>query len=93
MDQCGGSMSVSTLDPVTLDEAAHNLERAIMDYDRAAEGEGAIITGWVTVAEFIDHEGQPHLAAYAAHGMPFWRIDGLIEAAPSAMLYMEEFEE
>jgi len=93
MSDGGGSIRVSTLGGVSIDEAERNLERAIMEYERAAEGEGAIITGWVVVAEFIDHDGHPHLAAYAAHGMPFWRIDGLIEAAPSAMLYMEEFEE
>ena len=92
-DRCGGGICVSTLDPVTLQEAEQALEAAIAAYERAADGAGAILTGWVLVAEFMDHTGYPHLAAYAARGLPYWRIDGLIEAAPSAIAYSEEFED
>lgn len=93
METCGANIPVSTLDIVTFDEAEQALENAIMHYERTVEGEGAILTGWVIVGEFLDHGGQPHLAAYAARGLPFWRIDGLIEAAPTAIAYMEEYEE
>jgi len=93
MDRCGGSIAVSTLDPVTLEEAERNLENAIAEYEKAANGLGHILIGWVVAAEFIDQDGQPYLAAYAARGMPFWRIDGLIDAAPHAILYMEEVED
>lgn len=86
-------MPVPTLDPVTLDEAERNLENAIADYEKAANGLGMILTGWVVAAEFIDVDGHPYLAAYAARGMPFWRIDGLIDAAPHAILYSEELED
>lgn len=92
MDPCGGSIIVSTLDPVTLEEAQQHLEHAILQYEQAAESEGALLTGWVVIAEFIDRDGHPHLSAYAAEGLPYWRIDGLIEAAPAVMLYAEEFE-
>ena len=78
---------------VTLNEAEQALENAIMQYERVSEGDGAILMGWVVIGEFLDHDGHPHLAAYAAQGLPFWRIDGLIEAAPTAIAYMEEFEE
>lgn len=71
------------------------LERAIIDYERETDGIGAIITGWVLVAEFITTEGEPQLCAYARSGMPYWRIDGLIEAAPTVMEYEwdEDFDD
>lgn len=78
---------------MTLEEAERALENAIADYEKAANGVGEILVGWVLAAEFIDGEGQPYLAAFAARGMPFWRIDGLIDAAPHAILYMEEVED
>lgn len=93
MVRCGGSIDVSTLDLVTLDEAERNLENAIADYEKAANGIGTILTGWVVAAEFIDGDGHPYLAAFAGRGMPFWRIDGLIDAAPRAILYSEELED
>lgn len=78
---------------MTLEEAERNLENAIADYERVSNGIGKILTAWVIAAEFIDEDGHPYLAAYAAKGMPFWRIDGLIEAAPQAILYAEEYED
>ena len=93
MDLCGVSTNVSTLGSVTHEEAEQALENALADYEKAANGIGKILTGWVVAAEFLDEDGQPYLAAYAARGMPFWRIDGLIEAAPQAILYTEELED
>jgi hypothetical protein len=78
---------------VNLDEAERNLENAIADYEKAANDFGKVLVCWVLAAEFIDDEGQPYLAAYAARGMPFWRIDGLIDAAPHAIIYMEEVDD
>jgi hypothetical protein len=75
------------------DQAERNIEQAIVDLEHSADGGGMILTGWVMVAEFIDKEGHPHLSAYAARGMPFWRIDGLIEAAPQAIVYTEDVDE
>ena len=71
------------------------LEKAIVEFERNSEGYGAIITGWVVIAEFIDTNGDPQLSAYARSGMPYWRIDGLIEAAPTAIVYAdwEEIDE
>lgn len=78
---------------MTLEEAERALEDAIVEYEKATNAVGQILVGWVVAAEFIDDEGQPYLAAFAARGMPFWRIDGLIDAAPHAILYMEEIED
>lgn len=78
---------------MTLDEAERALENAIAEYEKATNAMGKILTAWVVAAEFIDEDGQPYLAAYAARGMPFWRIDGLIDAAPHAIPYMEEIDD
>jgi hypothetical protein len=78
---------------VSLDDAERALENAIVEYEKATNEVGKILVGWVVAAEFMDEDGQPYLAAYAARGMPFWRIDGLIDAAPHAILYMEEVED
>jgi hypothetical protein len=84
-------MNVPTLDTVTPEKAEADLEQSILRYEQSIGGVGAILTGWVVVAEYVDSDGQPHLAAYSASDMPYWRVDGLLEAAPSAMLYAEEF--
>jgi hypothetical protein len=74
---------------VSIEEAERKLEEAILEYERATENSGVILTSWVLVAEFIDGDGYPSLSAYAARGMPYWRIDGLLDAAPSAIPYAE----
>jgi len=75
------------------DQAADRLENAIVELERAGNAEGSIVTGWVVVAEFLDHQGSPHLACYASRGMPWWRVNGILEAAPSAIEYVEECED
>jgi hypothetical protein len=67
-----------------------DLEQAIINYEKTVQGEGAILTGWVLVAEFIDRNGDPMLSSYARTGMPYWRISGMIDAAPSVMDYAED---
>ena len=67
-----------------------DLEQAIINYEKTVEGEGAILTGWVLVAEFIDHNGDPMLSSYARSGMPYWRITGMIDSIPSVMEYTED---
>ena len=78
---------------MTPEKAEADLEQSILRYEQSIGGVGALITGWVIVAEYVDSTGQPHLAAYSADGMPYWRVDGLLEAAPSALMYSEEFED
>ena len=93
MDRCGNSTRVPTLGHVTEEQAERNLEQALVEYERAVNGEGTLLTGWVIVAEFLTREGTPHLAAYASRGLPYWRIDGMIEAAHSTILYVEVTDE
>lgn len=93
MDRCGNSTPVPTLGHVTEEQAERNLEQALVEYERAVNGEGTLLTGWVIVAEFLTREGTPHLAAYASRGLPYWRIDGMIEAAHSTILYVEVTDE
>lgn len=75
---------------MTPEKAERELEDAILRFEQARDGVGAILTGWVIVAEYVDSDGAPHLAAYSASDMPYWRVDGLLDAAPSAMLYAED---
>ena len=75
------------------DDAAQRVESAVVELERAGNNEGAIITGWVVVAEFIDREGNPYLGCYAANGLPYWRVNGLLDAAPHVIGYLEEYED
>lgn len=75
--------------PGLLYDAEKNLERAIVAYDRDADGQNAILTGWVLIAEWIDEDGEPAMSAYAREGMPYWRIDGLLNAAPEQLTYVD----
>jgi len=63
------------------------LEQSIKAYDMESNGDNAILTGWVLIAEWIDENGDPALTAYAREGMPYWRIDGLLASAPEQFLY------
>lgn len=76
--------------PGALYDAEHTLEAAIIAYDREADGSNAILTGWVLIAEWIDENGNPAMSAHAREGMPYWRIDGLLSAAPDQFLYIDE---
>jgi len=72
------------------EDAERALESALAALERANEGDGMLLTGWIVIAEFIDADGAPVLSGYARTGMPYWRIDGLIENANDALCYAEE---
>lgn len=76
--------------PGVLWDAEMRLEEAIRAYEKETEGENALLTGWVVVAEWIDADGDPNLTAFAREGMPYWRIDALLEAGPNEIVYGEE---
>lgn len=86
------STHVNTLGHVDIEQAARNLEQALVEYERAFEGEGSLLTGWVVIAEFLTREGTPHLSSYAARGLPYWRIDGMIDAARDAIGYVDPID-
>jgi hypothetical protein len=80
----GGDVDVSGLEGESL------LEAAMLKYLREIYEDPAIITGWVVVAEFVDSKGSPDLHAFAATGMPYWKINGMLEAAPHEIAYSDE---
>lgn len=69
------------------------LEQAILNYARVTEDDHGMLTGWVVVAESVDGDGVPKLSAFASQGLPWWRINGMIDAAPTQIGYMSEDEE
>lgn len=71
-------------------DAETALEKAIRAYDKETDGSGALLTGWVIIAEWIDADGHPALTAFAREGMPYWRINALIDAAPMEIVYDDE---
>lgn len=76
--------------PGVLYDAETRIEQAIIAYEKESLGDGVLLTGWVVVAEWIDSDGNPNLSAFAREGMPYWRIDALLEAAPNEIVYDEE---
>ena len=79
----GGDMADST-------NGEDVVNAAILEYLKETYENPAIVTGWVVVAEFVDTEGTQDLAAFAANNMPYWKINGMLEAAPYEMNYMDE---
>ena len=75
------------------ESAEELLEQAILNYSRASDDRSAMLTAWIVVGEFIDAEGELRLVAYASQGLPFWRIDGMLNAAADAIEYTLEEEE
>ena len=76
--------------PGALYDVEKRLEEAIIAYEKDSGGEGVLLTGWVIVAEWINADGEPELSAFAREGMPYWRIDALLEAAPNEIVYDDD---
>lgn len=77
--------------PGALFDVEKQVEDAIRAYEKDSGGEGVLLTGWVIVAEWVNGDGEPELSAFAREGMPYWRIDALLEAAPNVIAYDEDF--
>ena len=69
------------------------LESAMLAYLRENYDGVALVTGWVLIAEIMDAEAVPDLVGFAADNMTYWKINGLIEAAPHEIVYEEEDEQ
>ena len=76
--------------PGVLYDVEKRVEDAILAYEKDSGGEGVLLVGWVVVAEWVNSDGHPELSAFAREGMPYWRIDALLEAAPNVIVYDEE---
>jgi hypothetical protein len=74
-------------------DAEGELENAITGFERETGSGAALLTGWVVVAEFMDPDGTPRLETWAAEGMPYWRINGMINAASDEVFYLEEYDD
>ena len=79
--------------PGVLYDAEQRIEEAIRSLEKESGGEGVLITGWVVVAEWVDADGSPMLSAFACEGMPYWRINSLVDCAPLEMIYDDEEED
>jgi len=75
--------------PGAVYDAEKMIEDAIRAYDADTDSGNALLLGWVVVAEWIDENGDPAISAFAREGMPYWRIDGLMSAAPETLAYIE----
>lgn len=96
-------MSGGILEPIRLWEsgcrvaeevsAQDALESAILRHLQVEYENAAIVTGWVIVAEFMTSEGTPDIHAFAAEHMPYWKINGMLDAAPNEMEYAYDDED
>lgn len=69
------------------------LEDAVLKHLQNEFDNAAILTGWIVVAEFMTTEGEPDIYAFAAPGMPYWKVNGMLEAAPHEMGYVYDDED
>jgi hypothetical protein len=95
MVRCGNFTHVSSIfvgGDMEFSQEEDDLERAIIAMEKFMEGDGVILTGWVVIAEFINQDGDLVLAGYARSRMPYWRINGLLDAGPEALAYAEEWD-
>lgn len=69
------------------------LESAILRQLQDEYEDAAIVTGWVVVAEFMTTGGTPDIHAFAAEHMPYWKINGMLDAAPHEMAYVFDDED
>jgi hypothetical protein len=69
------------------------VEAAVLRQLQEEYENAAIVTGWVIVAEFMTSEGAPDIHAFAADHMPYWKINGMLDAAPHEMVYAYDDED
>ena len=74
-------------------DAEKTVENAIRAYDQSFGSGNALLIGWVIVAEWIDPNGEPNLSAFAREGMPYWRINALLDSAPYEIVYADDDED
>jgi len=63
------------------------LESAMLAYLRENYDGVALVTGWVLIAEIMDAEAVPDLVGFAAENMPYWKINGLLDAGRDVIEY------
>lgn len=79
--------------PPPTDPSKAPVEAALLNALRGLLGESSIIvTGWMTVFEYIDETGRPRLAAFASD-MPTWRLAGMSDTGYQMLVEEAEYEE
>ena len=80
--------------PAAPKKTPHDLITEAIQAQLHAEYENAaLVAAWVVVTEFVTTEGESELTAFATDGLPYWRINGMLDAAPHEMGYVDEDEE
>ena len=72
---------------------SETIEKGILQVLQDEYENAAIVTGWVIVAEFMTTDGTPDIHAFAADHMPYWKINGMLDAAPHEMGYAYDDED
>jgi hypothetical protein len=79
--------------PPSSDAEKASIEARLLDALRGLLGETSIIvTGWMTVFEYVDESGRPRLAAFASD-MPTWRLAGMNDTGYQMLVEEAEYED
>lgn len=70
-----------TEDFQTPSEAIHQFREALDNLGKFLHYDGAILTGWALVCEWMDGEGDVWMSAHADKDTPPWRAHGLMAYA------------
>jgi len=73
------------------DAAASQEAKLLWAFDGLLEAEGPVmITSWVTIIEYIDKDGETHLAPLCSD-MPLWRMTGIVDSGRESLIEDYEF--
>lgn len=51
-----------------------------------------MVTGWMTVFEYVDESGEVQLVAFSSE-MPEWRLAGIVDTGYQMLIEDEEYED
>ena len=75
------------------DAAASQEAKLLWAFDGLLDAEGPVmITSWVTIIEYIDKDGETHLAPLCSD-MPLWRMTGIVDSGRESLIEDYEFFE
>jgi hypothetical protein len=73
------------------DAAASQEAKLLWAFDGLIDVEGPVmITAWVTIIEYIDKDGDTHLAPLSSD-MPPWRMTGIVDSGRESLIEDYEF--
>ena len=74
-------MDEEALDEQTPSEAIRQFRDALDNLGKFLHHEGALLTGWALVCEWMDADGDVWMSSHADSGTPPWRAFGLMAYA------------